>query len=152
MSYDTWDWTILTGVGATCNITTDRLSPVLSNTVEAGYLETGPKYSRDNWLFKVNFKVLRPSGYVYLVNFYHDHRGGQLFYFKLPFGLQGIPLELYSADPGGQSPWSSEVDLGAGEAPTYLARIMNNNLPIVRRDDTVQNYWYSESPLEIRTV
>jgi len=36
MSYAAFDWTIATGAGATVSLETERLSPMLSNTVEAG--------------------------------------------------------------------------------------------------------------------
>lgn len=150
MAYSTWDWSKVTGVGATCSIDTERLSPALSDEVQAGYITTAPAFSKDFWLFKINFKVIRSPGYIYLVDFFHSHRGGQLFYFKLPFGLYGIPLEFYTADPGGVSPWSSEKEIGYGEPPTYLVRFMNQSLPITRRDDTAQNYWFSSSPIELR--
>lgn len=150
MAYATWDWSKLTGVGATCSIETDRLSPQLSHEVQAGYLVTAPAFTKDFWIFRINFKVLRPSGYIYLIDFFHSHRGGGLFYFRLPFGLYGIPLEFYTADPGGISPWSSELDPGFGEAPTYLVRFTNKSLPLTRRDDTTNNYWFSTSPIELR--
>jgi len=152
MSYAAFDWTIATGAGATVSLETERLSPMLSNTVEAGYLTTAPSYTRDQWLFKVHFKILRASGYIYLNDFFHSHRGGQLFHFRIPVGLFGIPLEFYYADPGGLSPWSSELEIGYGEAPTYLCRFLNQSLAIARREDTVQNYWHTVSPLEIRQV
>jgi hypothetical protein len=124
---------------------------MLKQDKESGYQQTAPLFTKDCWKFSVEWGLIMPASYIYLVNFWHDHRGGQLFYFAWPWGLYGIPLEMYNADPSGSSPWSSEVDVGFGDAPTYLVYFTQDEFPI-ERHMTPENYWKTSGAIELRSV
>jgi hypothetical protein len=122
----------------------------LSQASDAGYYATRPAFTRDRWLVELEFKMVRPSGFTYIVDFFHDHRGGTPFYFRFYFGLWGIPPEYAIADPGGVSPWSSEIEPGFGDAPTWLVRFdpSMSKLPFSRYR-AAENYWEMTSPLVV---
>jgi hypothetical protein len=147
MSYDTFAWTLTEdaqGAGYPQTFRPKRLSPILRQTVEAGYMVTRPKFTKDQWVFTTGWKTMKPSGYIYLVDFFNDHRGGTGFYFTWPVGLFGIPPQMYFADPGGISPWSSEVEPGFGESPTYLVRFDMDELDFDRVEGVRNNLWIGE--------
>jgi hypothetical protein len=128
-----------------------RVSPILKQDDDAGYQITRPLYTKDHWLFRVDFALIRPASMIYMTDFFHDHRGGTAFYFKTSFGLYGIPETYALADPGGISPWSSEVDPGYGESPTWLVRFVSDRLGFkrLRKHD---NYWGLTEPMELITL
>lgn len=150
MAYDTFSWDADSGAGNPSAFEARRNSPLLKQDTEAGYTITRPKYTRDFWVFAVTWSLLRPHSYIYLVDFFHDHRGGQAFYFKAPWGLYGIPEELYTADPGGLDPWSSEIEAGYGDPPTYLVRFNSDILPIAKARQI--SCWSTPSPVEFRQL
>jgi hypothetical protein len=150
MAYDTWAWALTDdaqGVGYPQRFNPKRISPLRKQSVEAGYTVTRPKFTKDYWIFTVGWDTLHPSGYIYLVDFFYDHRGGVAFYFTWPVGLYGIPPQMYFADPGGVSPWSSEVEPGFGESPTYLCRFDMDELSADRVQQVANNYWAAEIQL-----
>jgi hypothetical protein len=150
MAYDTWAWALTEdaqGAGYPQRFQPIRTDPRLGQRVEAGYSPTRPKYTKAYWIFNVGWSTLHPSGYIYLVDFFDDHRGGIPFYFTWPVGLYGIPPQLYFADPGGLSPWSSEVEPGFGESPTYLCQFDMDELGAERVEGVSNNYWQLEVKL-----
>jgi len=150
MSYPTWDWTRETGSGRPTVFDPYRLSPMLKQDKESGYQQTAPLYTKDYWKFSIEFGLIFPASYIYLVDLWHSVRGGQLFYLSWPWGLYGIPLELYNADPSGSSPWSSEFDVSLGNAPTWLCHFTQDQIPL-RRLKTHENYWQTASAIEVVT-
>jgi hypothetical protein len=150
MAYDTFSWDPDTGAGNPSAFEGRRNSPIVGPDLDAGYAETAPEYTRDLWTFTVSWSILRPASYIYLVDFFHDHRGGLPFYFRQPWGLYGIPPEYETADPGGLSPWSSEVDPGYGDAPTHLVRFNSGVLPIAKARQV--SCWSTTSPVEFRQI
>lgn len=151
MSYVTWDWSRETGTGNPSALEPRRVSPLMKNENDAGYVFTSPLHTRDYWIFSVSFALIRPQGWVYLVDLFHAHRGGLPFYFLMPWGLYGYPEPFDTADPGGVSPWSSEVEIGYGEGPTWLVRFNSDQLPVTRLKMS-DNYWATSSPIELITV
>lgn len=151
MAYDTWDWDKTTGVGYPSGVELKRQSPTLRQSSDAGYVSTRPAFTRDRWLIGVSFALIRPAGFIYLVDFFHSHRGGTPFYWKCHFGFYGIPYTYELADPGGISPWSSEIDPGYGDAPTWLVRFNADDLPLSRLK-MHDNYWATSSPIELITI
>jgi hypothetical protein len=150
MSYDTFSWDKDVGAGNPSGFEARRQSPIVKQETEAGYTVTRAQYTRDFWLFNVTWTLLRPQGYVYLVQFFHDHRGGTPFYFQPPWGLYGIPPEYETADPGGVSPWSSELEPGYGDSPTYLVRFNSDVLPVSKTRQI--DCWQTTSAIEFRQV
>lgn len=150
MAYDTFSWDKDAGAGNPSAFEGQRNSPIITQESEAGYFPTAPKYTRDFWIFSVSWSLVRPASYIYLMDFWHDHRGGIPFYFKQPWGLYGIPPEFYTADPGGLSPWSSEVEPGYGDAPTYLVRFNSDVIPIAKARQV--SCWTTTRPVEFRQI
>ena len=149
MAYATWSWTdagLPNGAWRT-----KRRSIRLKNENDSGYPQTRPLYTRDLWTFELEYAVLGPAAYVYVVGFFHDHRGGDLFYLNGPWGLYGIPPEYYVADPGGLSPWSSEIEPGYGDAPTHLVRFGMDELSI-ERFAYVSDQWATSAPIIFEQV
>lgn len=152
MSYVKWDWTTETGSGQPSGFESVRRSPQERHDIDAGYQATSPNYTCDKWLYKVEFACIEPSCFVWLVDFWHAHRGGQFFYFTWPVGLFGLPEELYTADPGGSSPWSSELAPGFGEAMWHLCRFKDDEFPLKRRSSTIENTWATTGAIQIEQV
>lgn len=150
MAYVTFSWDVDAGAGFPSGLESRRHSPLVTQDSEAGYTLSRPRYTRDYWVFAVTWAIIRPASYVYLVDFFHAHRGGDPFYFKIPWGLYGIPPEYYTADPGGVSPWSSEIEPGYGDAPTYLVRFNSDILPIGKARQV--SCWTTMSPIEFRQL
>jgi hypothetical protein len=150
MAYDTWDWNKDTGSGNPSGFEPNRVSPTLKQDKESGNTATRPLYTRDYWIFSVDFSLIRPNGYIYIIDFFHAHRGGLPFYMTWPVGLYGIPPEYYTADPGGLSPWSSEVEPGYGESPTYLVRFNQDQLPVKKARQI--SCWQTSAPMEFRQL
>jgi hypothetical protein len=150
MAYDTWSWDRETGAGFPSGFEPSRVSPILTQDKEAGYTPTRPLYTKDFWVFSVEFSLIRPPSYIYMIDFFHDHRGGIPFYFLWPWGLWGIPEQFYTADPGGIDPWSSEVEPGYGDSPTWLVRFNQDRIPIKRSKQL--GHWATSAPLEFRQL
>lgn len=119
MAYDTFEF--YSGVHIS-NFEVIYSDPILESKTESGHIETASDDVRGKWIFKIGFDFIPPDYYIYLVNFFYTNRGGTPFYFKLPYGLAGVPEEATTSVPGGENPWDSEVEPGAGEGPTYLVR------------------------------
>ncbi len=133
MSYDTFDYSIS---GYPSSFSPRRISKILKQETEAGYTATSAAFTRDYWTFQVGWNAMSPNGYIYLMNFYHSHRGGSLFYFRWPtgqFGAEGSTSGLssdyvagapgaYEADPGSSYPFGSETAPGFGYSSIYLVR------------------------------
>lgn len=151
MAYDTWSWDKDTGTGGPTGFDMDRLSEQLVNENDAGYNFTEPLNTKDRWIFTISFSIIRPQGMVYLTDFFHSHRGGAPFYFRAPWGFYGRPEYLYTADPGGVSPWSSEIEPGFGDSPTWKVYFKSTRLPFSRHQ-TKNNYWYLREPIELVTI
>lgn len=153
MAYETWNWTLDEsggGSGLPQRFLPKRVSPLLKQETEAGYIVTRPKYTKDHWIFQVGWDTMHPAGYVYLANFFYARRGGDLFYFTWPVALYGLPSELYTADPGGISLWASEVEPAYGVSPTWLVRFNQDELNAERVQGVENNYWRVE--MELRTT
>lgn len=148
MAYVTWDWS---QSGYPSNFSPSRKSPQLRNENDAAYVQTRPQWTRDLWVISLEFSIIRPASYTYLIDFFHTHRGGAFFYWMWPYGLYGIPPEYYTADPGGLSPWSSELTPGFGEAMTLLVRFGMNEFPVSRRK-TAENIWATTSPIILEQI
>jgi hypothetical protein len=148
MAYVTWDWDRDTGTGYPSKVEIHRLSPVVRSDTESGYQITRSKWTRDRWLIVIDFALIRPTGFIYLVDFFHAHRGGAAFYWMYPYGIYGIPEEMMTADPGGSSPWSSEVEPGFGDAPTWLCRFATDKLPLSRQKRH-DNYMQLSEPIQL---
>lgn len=149
MSYVKWDWSVETGFGPPAGFEPVRRSPQSRHETDAGYFDSEPKYTRDTWLFRVSWGHIHPPCYVRLVNFWHAHRGGQLFYFTWPMGLYGLPPEFDMADPGGVSPWSSELVPGYGEAMWHLCSFKGDEFPVKRLESAIENIWATTGTIEI---
>ena len=149
MAYDTWDWDQAGYPNR--GFQPIRKSPRLMNSGDAGYAQTRPLWTRDLWTFNLEYSVVYPEGFIYIVNFWHSMRGGALFYLPWPVGLYGIPPEYYTADPGGLSPWSSEVEPGYGEGPTHLVRFGMDDLSL-SRVAAPENYWFTVAPIVFEQV
>lgn len=152
MSYTKWDWSVESGSGLPRGFEPVRRSPQRRHETDAGYFETEPKYTRDTWLFRVEWGHIYPQCYIWLVNFWHAHRGGQLFHFTWPVGLYGLPPEFDTADPGGVSPWSSEIEPGYGEAMWHLCRFVGDDFGVRRIDSAIDNLWNTTGAIEIEQV
>ena len=139
---DTWLWNLADGGSGEPNgeFTPIRYSRMLTNESEAGYRYTRAAFTKDYWILKVGWNAMYPSGYIYTMDFFHAHRGGQLFYMKWPLGLYGIPYEYYFADPGGTGVWSSETEIGYGDGPTLLVQFTTDQLS-ASRVMSPENYW-----------
>jgi len=149
MPYTNWDWAEAGYPNGA--FVPSRKSPLMRNSGDAGYTQTRPMWTRDLWVFNVEYSVIMPEAYIYIVNFWHTMRGGALFYFTWPVGLYGIPPEYYFADPGGLSPWSSEEAIGYGESPEHLVRFGMDELAVSRVMAT-ENYWATSSPIIFEQV
>jgi hypothetical protein len=136
MSYDTFDYTLS---GYPSSFAPKRVSKILKQDTEAGYTATAPAFTKDYWIFTVGWNAMQPDGYVYLVNFFHSHRGGLQFYFRWPtgiFGEAGSRIGLsdnditkyytnapdLAASPGSTYPFGSEKEQGFGHSPIYLVK------------------------------
>ncbi len=133
MSYQTLDYS---KSGYPSSFAPKRVSHFLAQDTEAGYSQTSPSFTRDYWSFSVGWAAMSPDSYVYLMNFFHSHRGGQFFYFRWPTGIFGADGStsglsdtdalnapgIYEADPGGVFPFSSEIAQGFGYSPIQLVR------------------------------
>ena len=150
MAYDTFSWDKVDGAGLPSAYKCERLSPLVEFTDDAGYPHASPENTRDRWVFSASWTILRPAGYVYLVDFFHAHRGGQFFFFMAPWGLAGIPDNIETAVPGGLSPWDSEVIPGAGEPPTYLVRFRAGSLAIEKA--RYIGCWTTTTPVEFLQI
>ena len=151
MSYLTWDWDSATGSGWPSAFMPEHVDPILTQESEAGVVSTEPLFTAPHWVFNLEFSVIRPWGYIYLVNWRHTHRGGIPFYFRWPYELAGIPPEAYLADPGGITPWSSEIAPLAGHGPTYLVYWVNDTFQVARRKG-VNNYYNGSGTIQLRSV
>lgn len=145
---ETWSWEQM---GRPSGFAPVRVSPVLIQDKEAGYQVTRPKFTKDIWKFQIEYARMKPSAYIWLVNFFHLHRGGQLFYFQWPFGGFGIPEEYQEPNPGSPLPFSTEIAVGYGEGPVHIARFVSTELA-VKRLRAHDNYWATTSPIEIVQV
>lgn len=148
MAYETWDWD---SIGKACDFNPKRNSPTVRSPDAAGYVKTRTMWTRDLWVFTLNYHFLGPSAYVYLVNFFHTHRGGTLFYFPWPIVLMNYPPMGGDADAGGNQPFDSELDVGFNEGPTILGRFGMDALDC-RRIPNKRNYWRTNSPIIIEQV
>lgn len=142
MPYDTWDWDKITGSGTTCVFRPKRIDPILSQDSESGTSSTEPLFTAGYWIFTIQFSLLKPWNYIWLVDWKHSHRGGTPFYIEWPMEMAGVPEGAEQADPGGISPWSSEIDVGAGQGPTFLMYWMSDDIESDRLFGSV-NYWSS---------
>jgi hypothetical protein len=128
---------------------------VLESQTESGHKETASDDVRGRWIFKIGLSHITPEYYIYLVDFFHAHRGGALFYFKVPYGIAGIPEEGGTSIPGGDNPWDSEVEPGAGEGPTYLVRRVQRQFGAKKKfldKGTPENYYETTEDLEFEQV
>lgn len=152
MAYDTFEF--YSGVHIS-NFEVTYSDPILESKTESGYIETASDDVRGKWIFKMEFDFITPDYYAYLVNFFHDNRGGTPFYFKLPYGLAGIPEEAMTAVPGGEDPWDSEVEPGAGEGPTYLVRNSQQQFSVKKKFldmGVTENYYETSEAIEFIQV
>ncbi len=148
MSYDTWDWTIDTGSSYPTSFTPRWIDPLDMQPREARYQSTAPKYTDGYWVWEAEWGFIRPQCWIYMVNFFYNHRGGMPFYVVFPFELADIPEEVMIADPGGLGPWFSEVEPGAGEGPTKLMFFPQDEFPVRKIPNTRQNYWQTTGTIQ----
>lgn len=155
-AYAEWDWDQFkpwvgfTGGTGLSVFEPIRYDPITKNESEAGYTETSPENTKGIWIFRMEFLKIIPSAYIYMVDFYHQQRGGVPFYFTWPFALAGVPNPVL-ATPGGSNPWYTEIETGAGEGPNHLVRWLQNEFP-VKRLDVKNNYWVTSGVIEFRQV
>lgn len=142
MSYVQWEWDLSASGSGLPNgeFTPTRHSPLVKNETDAGYRYTRAAFPKDYWTFRVGWNAISPSGYIYVMDFFHSHRGGQLFYMEWPVALYGIPYEYYFADPGGTGIWSSETEIGYGEGPNLLVQFITEEMSASRVMGP-ENYW-----------
>lgn len=151
MAYDTWDWDPTTGSGRETGFLANPVDPLLSQGSESGAFSTEPLYTSGFWLVELKFGALRPWNYIWLVNWKYTHRGIP-FYWRWPFEMAGAPDEIEFADPGGLSPWSSEVEVLAGYGPTFLMLWVDDDFPVSRVPNVQNNYWEAARAVTLRQV
>lgn len=149
MAYDTFSWDRDTGAGYPSAFEPRRQNPILTNTDGAAYDAIRPRFSRGRWLFLVSFSIIRPQGFMYLVQWHHDHVG-EAFYFQWPWQMFGTPDAFGEADPGGVSPWASEVTPGFGDPPTHLVYMPQDFLPLSKAKQV--DCWMTTQPIEFQQV
>lgn len=125
-SWDAWDWVQSSSPNG--SFTATRLSPTVRSNKIAGYQQTRAQNTKDRWNWKIAWEIVSSESFQYIFDFFHAHRGGQLFYMTWLSGLFGMPDELVTATPGGVNPFDSEVVIGYGEGPTILCRFVNDDL------------------------
>lgn len=153
MAFDTWNWDKVTGSGMVSDFRPCRHDPLCVNDTEAGYEETRPQDVKGRWFLQLGFSLVRPSSFIYLVNFHFAHRGGLPFYFRWPWDLAGLPDAAEAAVPGGMLPWDSEVAPGAGEGPTFLVYWAGDEFPVKRISNLrSDNYWAVDGMIELRQI
>jgi hypothetical protein len=151
MVYDTWDWSPVTGSGMPSGFMPDRVDPDLAQEAESGVITSEPQYTAGHWVFDLEFSMIRPWSWIWLIDWKHLHRGKIPFYWRFPYEMAGIPPGAELADPGGITPWSSEIAVMAGYGPTYLVVWMNDNLKVSRKNHA-NNYWSTTGAIQLRSI
>jgi hypothetical protein len=151
MSYVLWDDSPDTGFGIPDSIKLKWVDPMFVQESESGQMETEPVTGRGHWEITLEFKGVRPWGFVNFLEFRQAHRGGIPFYYRIPFEMAGIPPEAEMANPGGLSVWASEFAIGAGHGPTFLVKWMGDDLEF-ERVHVHENYWIMTGTVILRQV
>jgi hypothetical protein len=141
MALETFSWDKDTGAGRPSSYSVELDDPIIRSPKGTGIQQTRPKNPIAKWIFYVGFSFLRPQCHKYVFDFYHTHRGGQLFYFQWPFSMYGAPTGFGGAPLGDPTDiWDTAIASGFGMGPIRICWFDMDRMKADRRH-SAENYW-----------